>query len=336
MNKILLPIDVSSPFISRFDRSICFNIARAQASAIGKDITPWLVGRLANLQFCAVSLDGDNMNPIDWYLSPKLFYKKTFHTDDRMPHWNNRVIRDMLIQSIQRGEYIQTTFNTYYLEDDLSYGAYSRFVEVLIYGYDDTKKEFYYIRPFFSNPFSLCSVSYDKIVKAICEKDDHQIVLDSLRFNTGFVFELDEKALCRDLFNFITPRDKFSPVQQVSTPLYGVDYLKEFRKYLCRMGIDREYIDRDMFSVFCDFQTMMCMRYKYLKENGYLLEETYDAYYVQLPKLSKQFLDGCFSYNQKHNADVIKEIIGVYDQIVEIDLCLSRYMWRLLRDRIKE
>ena len=334
MDKILLPVETSPFFLSDFDRIGCVNIIRAQARAAGKDVTPWLIGQMANLQLKADLFNDNNPNLTVRYSNQKVFLKKYYQSDNRLPFWDRQTVLNLLIDTLCKGEYVCPSIDTRHLTDDASYGAYSRKADGLIYGVDKAKKEFYYIRFLPSNPVTLCVASFDEMIKAISEKENHRVEWDSMRLNPDYSFELDEVALCKDLFDFITPRDKFSPVQHMSTPLNGIDYMSAFRNYLCRVGIDCEYIDYRMFTSIYDFQTLECMRFKYLKDNGYITEETFDAFAAQLPNLSKQFLIGCLSYNQKHNAGILREVIGVYDQIVEIDLRLSEAMWRALKARI--
>ncbi len=334
MDKMILPIETSSLFLSDYDRSGCINIILAQARVSGKDVTPWLIGHMANLQLKADLFETNDTSLVELYSDQKIFLKKIFQSDNRMPCWDYENILDLLIKAIGKGEYIHAKMDAFHLKDDLGFDAYSCIVEGIIYGFDKTKKEFYYIRCFPSDPIVFCVASFDEMVKAISEREDHRVQWDSLRFNLAYSFELNETALCKDLFDFITSRDKFSPVQHMSTPLNGIDYLSAFRDYLCRVGIDYEYIDYRMFSSIYDFQTLECMRFKYLKDNGYITEDTFDALAAQLPNLSKQFLVGFLSYNQKHNAGILKDVIGVYDQIVEIDLRLSEAMWRALKVRI--
>ena len=334
MDKILLPVETSPFFLSDFDRIGCVNIIRAQARESGKDITPWLIGQMANLRFQTDLFGTNDTNLVELYSKQDIFLKKIFQSDNRMPCWDYENVLDLLIKAIDKGEYIHARMDAFHLKDDPGFGAYSCIVEGLIYGFDKTKKEFYYTRCLPSDPIVLCVASFDEMVKAISEREDHRVEWDSLRFNQDYSFELDEITLCSDLFDFITPRDKFSHVQHMSAPLGGIDYLRLFRSYICRLRVDHEYIDYRLFTSIYDFQTLECMRFKYLKGNGYITEDTFDAFAAQLPNLSKQFLIGCLSYNQKHNAGILSEIIGVYDQIVEIDLRLSEAMWRALKARI--
>ncbi len=334
MDKRILPIETSPLLISDFDHSEVTGVILAQAKAFGKDVTPWLCGQMANFRLKTDLFGKRDTDYPEWCSEQKIIFKYSFQSDTRMPFWNSVSVQDMLIESICRDEYLCAVMNAGHLSSDAGYGTFSRNIRVLIYGFDRTKKEFYYARFFPSAPITLCVASFEEAVKAISEREDHRVEWDGIRFNPEFAYELDETDLCRDLFDFITPRDKYTPIQHVSTPFNGIDYLGFFRMYLCRMGVDHEYIDRGLFASIYDYQSLLCIRLKYMKENGILPADSVDPHIMQLQQLSGAFLTGCVSYNREHNENTLKQIIVDYDQIADIDLRVSEEMWRALKARV--
>lgn len=184
-------------FLSDFDRIGCVNIIRAQARESGKDVTPWLIGQMANLQLKANLFDDNNPNLIVRYSKQKIILKKYFQSDNRLPFWDRQTVLDLHIDTLSKGEYVCPSIDTRHLTDDASCGAYSRIIDGMIYGVDKAKKEFYYIRFFPSNPVTLCVASFDEMIKAISEKESHRVEWDCMRLNPDYSFELDEIALCK-------------------------------------------------------------------------------------------------------------------------------------------
>ena len=337
MSKIILPIEENPLFLSRYESSVYFCVIQAQAKKFGKDISPWLAGQMANFHHSTSFLwEFDTIKKMDWYANQKLFFKKLYQFDNRMPGWNRQEIQDLLIRSIQQGKYIHSKMNTFFLPEDVSYQNFHRTVECLLYGVDIDKKEFYYIRFFPSQPISLCFASFDNVMNAICEKADHQILLDILQFNEEFVFQLDEKALYNDLYDFLHATRQYPSMKPNQVIRYGIASFKDFRDYLADVGLYYEYIDRKYVTSFFDFQTITAIRFRYLQENGYLSAENADFDHSQLPILSKRFLTDCIDFNQTQNGKILKKIIESFDRIFEIDVRLSQVMYDSMKIKLSK
>lgn len=334
--KVILPIEKTPLFLSRYESAICFSIIQAQAKKAGKDITPWLAGQMANVHHSTSFMwQFDTIKNMNWYADKKLFDKQSFLYDDRMPTWNRSEIIELLLQSLNRQKYIHTKINTFYVPDDVSYLSYSRNVECLIYGFDTEKETIYYARFFPDNPLTLCNISFETMLNAICEKEDHKIMLDILEFNPEFSFELNEKALSHDLYDFLNSTRQFVPMIPNREIRYGMDSLNQFRVYLTRIGVYQEFIDRKYVTFFYDFQTITGIRYQYLKESGYLSSGQDSLTAKRLQELSDCFLASCIEFNQTQNMELLKQIIKIFDEIIEIDTQLSKIMLEALKQAIK-
>ena len=336
MSKVILPIEEKPLFLSRYESSVYFSVIQAQANKHEKDITPWLAGLMANYQHSTrFRWEYDTIKRMDWYANQKLFFKKFYRYDNRMPALNGLEIKNLLIHSLRQGKYVHLQMNTFFLPNDVSYQAYHRAVECLLYGFDDDNQEFYFIRFFPSKPITLCTASFDDVLNAVCKKEDHQIILDILQFNEDFTFRLDEKTLYNDLYDFLHSTRQIPQMTPNCDIQYGVESLNRFRDYISKIGVYYEYMDRKYFSSFYDFQTIIYIRYRYLKENGYLLTDNSDQQESKLPILSKQFLMDCITFNQTQNGKLLKEIIRIFNEIAEIDIHLSQIMLNSLRRHIE-
>lgn len=336
MSKVVLPIKEEALFLSMYESSVYFSVIQAQAERMGRDITPWLVGLMANYYHCPNFLwEFDTIKRTDWYVKQELFHKKHYQYDDRMPGWDCEEIQNLLICSLKRGRYIHTKMDTFYLPDDASYQAYHRTVECLLYGFDSDRKELYFIRFFPSQPITLCVASFNAVVNAICKKENHYILLDILEFNMDFPFRLDEEALHNDLYDFLHSTRQSPRMTPGYKIVYGLKSLDSFRTYLCEVGVYYEYIDQKNITSFYDFQTITHIRYRYLKDNGYLLTDIYDSNDSQLLVLSKQFLSDCIAFNQIQSKTILKQILEAYDKIVDIDIVLSQIMFDSLKKHMR-
>ena len=325
MSRILLPFKKNPLFASsRYTSAVYFSIIEAQ----GKDIMPWVAGEMVNYQY--VPGDGwqfDTLKNMYWYDNIKLFYKQTYLFDSHIPGWKYADVFELAIRALEDHKYIHTRLNAYYLPEDAAYQSFHRTVNCLIYGYDDVKKEIYYLRFLPGDGITECCSSFNVVTEALCCKEDGQVQLELLRFNPDFEFKLNINELYNGIFDFLNSTQRNLSIVKVTPNEFGIESLKRLRNYLIQVGSNYEYIERNYYTSFYDFQVAMDIRYRYLRQCGILPSDWYDTDIFEFKNTADQFLFNCEKYNKSKEKTLLKDIVRQFDQLVEWDIGFSSEMF---------
>lgn len=118
-----------------------------------------------------------------------------------------RVI-NKIISCISDGYYIEGSFDEYEISACSAYHSFHMTHYYNIYGYDNTKEQFYAIGYTKNNKLEPFTISYTEFVKAIleCECDDNYISF--IKYNDNFKYEFDWDNVYNSMSDFLHSRSR--------------------------------------------------------------------------------------------------------------------------------
>ena len=325
MSVITLPICEKPMLIS--DENLSMSLAVLEGQGI--DIYPWLVCRYGNIkctQWNYNSFDFCENDP--WFVREGVFQRSLFLYDQNMFGANRENILDIVCYSIKHGEYIVGTFDAYYVPILNEYKNLHRRRRFLIYGVDADMSEIYFLAENADFVLTKYTVSFDDFWDSLCGNGTARILFNTFRFNTDFVFEQKTSYLKKALNEFFGTVSQSVQNSLFEHNIFGQEVLLKMREQLCKIGIVKDFIDRDFYLRFYDFQIITAFRCEKIgscTENLELLQMS-----TKLKLISNQFVDLCRQYNAIKSKRCVTDVICLFDEIVELDLLAVKNLISLL------
>ena len=333
--KKILPVETNPLFISSFETSVYFSIIKAQAELNKKDITPWLICQMANYRFNCNSLrQFDIIKNENWYAGIKLFFKRDYLFDVRIPGWDKSKIREIIQLSIDNKRYVHIKADAYYLKSDPAYKLIHIDVDCLIYGYDSEKELFYYLQHRYNNPLVFYESSISEMTEAACSRNCFRVNIDTLIYNRDFDFSFSEKTLYNSIYDFLNSTKQLINVVPDNKEYYGLEAFEKLRDYLKSIANYNDFLDWKVYSTFYDFQLASIYRCKFFLNNNYIADSKIAREVLYLSEISDTFLNKCKKYNFERNVHELAEIIELFDLIVNSDVLISKTILKTIKELV--
>lgn len=252
---------------------------------------------------------------IDIYSLPKAFL---------LANWNNSII-DFLTDLINTDFYIFINVDQYYIKKSVCYGKKHFFHELLIFGYNQTRKVFYAADNF----------EYGKYVQVEIPYDEIEIAYNNLQSKYGYETDINflrpnnKSSIPISLDRIITGIEFYLSSQPIYTDhdydcVYGIQTISHLHDSLNEI-VPGMFLDIRPFHVMYEHKMLMRMRVEYL-----LKKELHNNLIEKFAFLEEGYIalrNIVIKYNYTNNTKLINSIQGKLKEymIIEEDV-LGRFL----------
>ena len=312
MSTAILPITTAPTLVS--DERIAMSLAVLEGQSV--DVHPWLSCRYANIKYDPLALNVFDLCEDDpWFAREGVFFKSLFSCDRGMLGFDKEYLLEVISFSIENGEYVTGAFDAFYVPSKSEFGALHRKRYFLIYGIDTEHALLYLLGETAESSFGKYTLSFDDFWASIESKENRKARLEFLRFNSDFIFKPDLRCLRDSICKFLGFAAVNVSHESCDHSVCGLSALSKMREQLRELGGVREFVDRNFYLKFCDFQTFVTLRCESLSANfGDLTDMA-----AKLRTASECFFELCQRFNHKDGEVSASDIIYCFDQIVDLD-----------------
>ena len=330
MSVIMLPI-CEKPILV-YDEKLSMSLAVLEGQ--GVDIYPWLVCRYGNIKYNQINSSFFYFCEEDpWFVEDKLFIKSLFSYDQGMCGADRDNVIDIVSYSIEHGECIVGTFDAFYVPAKNEYKKLHRHCNYLIYGVDTDLSLLYLIGQNDTLNLVKYTLEFNDFWEALRGNGKPRIEFNSFRLNSSFVFESDFLNLQKSLSEFLGATSQRIQHALWERSVFGLAALRKMREYFCEIGIVHEFVDRNIYLKFFDFQTMTALRCE--KIGCYMALPELIQMSTRLRALSMRFVELCKQYNNQKSIGLVAEMVRLFDEIVALDKSAVEYMLSHIKDVTK-
>ena len=236
---------------------------------------------------------------------------------------------DFIIDCIDSNNYVHVMINYFYVPVSRTYNKNDFYHDILIYGYD-SDEEILYFRDFFnSQKYSSAKVSFSDFSNAfsqgnISSKEDYLHGMVRLyKFNNDYNYKFNIKNITNSIKSYLsgsTPEYwEIYNVGDRENTVFGIEIYTTLKNYIIRQASEGEFnIDIRPFYLLYDHKKIMCLRLKYLDEQGYFNYCNNERNIIAATEIevqAKRVVNSVIKYNISKNIDLVSRITNMIDDI---------------------
>ena len=236
---------------------------------------------------------------------------------------------DMIEHYIDKGFYIQSALNQFYLKCSENFKKYDNIHPAFIYGYNNTTKEIH-IADFYNSKYSHQTVSYDEINDSYSQfpfKSDAPkwfYATSFIKYN-DYNYEINRDLLKLSINDYLHSRDSFNKYRYSfnyydKKMYYGLDCYNLLIEH-CENA--REQLDIRPFHLLYDHKTAMKIRLNYLNQKNILSTKNFESISAQCDEMLNMTLilrNLVLKYNVTLSKSLLEKIIISCQDLKEYDL----------------
>lgn len=258
MSEILLPIQKKPIFECNLTLMFQFSILEAHVD----NIIPWAACKFTNIRFIPETGNKfELVRPANWFPKEKVFLRNRYSFRTDFPDRCRFDVLRMMILFILNGQYVNGSYDAYYIPVTDNYLKTHCYKNYLIYGVNEEKRIFHllsYTHGYEYEPFEL---SFDEFMESLNKREDKTIAFSSVGINPEYCFEPDEKERLDGLYDFEHSINRKSPLIPRDTAVYGRKALEKYEEYIRNVGYLDEYPRRDSVLAINDFAYIKGINY---------------------------------------------------------------------------
>ncbi|WP_225999270.1 BtrH N-terminal domain-containing protein [Paenibacillus sp. BJ-4] len=291
-----------------------------------KDCQPWIYSNYTNLFLSDWKNDEIFL---DFYVQTPEHHFNPWFKDSQRLH------RDLILGSIPNlvsfirsqidsGNYVWTHVDEYFIPDTPSYHTRRFAHAVLIYGYDDSTREFQLAGFFKYRSYSRTTVPYDDLKTAFehCDiYDDYLNYTHLLKINPEYhnnkIYEFDLSYFAECMENYYTSINETENYKSFYTPklysdrTFGLDIYNKLTMYFELMLSKQRTIDTRLLYTLREHKKFMNLKIKYIEQEGhYRFPAVFKDNYTRVEKETTIMLNQFLKYGITQCEDNIIKLIG--------------------------
>lgn len=238
-------------------------------SIIPQSAMPWVLNNFIQLNYVynwnIATFDSHRMlicncPAIDFYDVPKEIL------------FSNRNFKDIIIEAIDRGDYLFFYVDWYYLSLTEMYKKGHLAHEIFVYGYDTEENLFYVADNFINGKFSFEKCDFNELAQSYLYNNSDYSFVKSIRFlrvheNEGCNLNINQ--IIFGLKSYLNSSEIFNLDGQLQM-LYGMSIIDFYLKKIS--SLNEEIIDIRFFHLFYEHKLLMEMRVNYLQEKRVIID----------------------------------------------------------------
>ncbi|WP_342570436.1 hypothetical protein MKY85_18005 [Paenibacillus sp. FSL R5-0749] len=257
---------------------------------------------------------------------------------------SQRLHRDLILGSIpdfisfikdqiDSGYYVWTHVDEYYIPDTPSFRNYRFAHAVMIYGYDDTAREFQLAGFFKYRIYSRTTVSYDDLKTAFehCDiYDDYLNFTHLLKINpeyhNGKIYEFSLSYFAECMENYYTSRNETENFKSFYTPAlysdrtFGLDIYHKLIMFFEMMLSKQRTIDTRLLYTLKEHKKFMNLKIKYIEQEGhYVFPVKFKDNYIRVEQEATIILNQFLKYGMTQREDHIISLMGRLGALYQLE-----------------
>lgn len=322
MKKVL---GIRQPFINTYTSY------GAAFSILPDSALPWVLNNFIQLNFVfdwnMAAFDShwmlmNNCSTIDYYEIPKdiLFYKKDSN------------LQDIIIEGINRGDYLFFYADWYYLSVSETHGKQHLPHEIFVYGYDLDNDTVYVADNFNHGKFIFTQCSFQELTEAYMNIDSEYSYMGTIRYlrvheNTGY--KLNVNQIVCGLDAYINSKELYN-INRNYEMLHGISIINYFLERM--ISVRGDALDIRFFHLSYEQKKLMELRVRYLMEQGIIKKDV--AFFDEFVALKKKALilrNMVMKYEISRDDTLFLKIYKELECVKEHDIKLFGKLSRLLK-----
>lgn len=235
---------------------------------------------------------------------------------------------DFIINCIDSNNYVHTMINYFYIPVSHMYNKNDFYHDILIYGYD-LDKGILYFRDFLNGlKYSSAEVSFSDFTKAFSQgnstnKQDYLHGMVRLyKFNNDYDYKFNIKNIINSIKSYLSGKTpeywELYNVGDRENTVFGVEIYTTLKNYIIRQAKGEFYIDIRPFYLLYDHKRIMCLRLKYLDEQGCFNDCDNKSNIIAAAEIefqAKTIINLIIKYSINKNINLISRITNMLDDI---------------------
>jgi hypothetical protein len=246
-----------------------------------------------------------------------LHYFYSDRLDDSMTKHIHCDINEFISMQIVNRYYCAAWIDTFYIPGELFYNQRHITHGILIYQYDDKKREYHALAYTNKNStYQTITVPYDCLTKAF--QSEFFAMLDFFKLNHGIIPNFDEKSLRKKLRAYALSED-YDLDDNKATPkwrakIYGRNVCYRLRSYLSECAESKVAIDLRYITVFIEHKKSLIETFKLFEESTNSIE--FEQLSAQMKELCERILLLAIRYNTQQSQGELNQLLSVFDTIL--------------------
>ena len=254
-----------------------------------------------------------NRNP--WFCHEMLFL-------DTLTN-NNINVLEFITNCIDLGKYVETSINHFYIPDSNFYKQKALIHDILIYGYDRSKKVIY-TYGYLNNELKKSELTYDDFLQAFMNSGQN-LHINLLKKTNDFSYAFDIQWVIDQIEDYVFSRNTYERFRMYRNPpcnsIFGLDTYKYLIDYLEALNLKKTDIyDIRHLQILYEHKKCMVKRIQYMIEVN--IRGNLDKYYKEYEKIRRStyrirtsFLKLKFS----RNTNILEKAILELTQVSKIE-----------------
>ena len=246
-----------------------------------------------------------------------LHYFYSDRLDDSMTKHIHCDINEFISMQIVNRYYCAAWVDAFYIPDELFYKQRHITHGILIYQYDDEKREYQALAYTNKNStYQTITVPYDCFTKAF--QSDFFAMLDFFKLNFGMLPKFNEEIARKKLQAYLHSEDydlddnKNTPKKDAT--LYGKNVCYSLRDYIAECSTNKSVIDLRYITIFTEHKKSILETLKLFEPNENIIE--FEKCYTQMKRLCEKLLILAIRYNSHMDPLYSKQLLSTFDTIL--------------------
>lgn len=250
MGAVLLPIQEKPMFECNLTLMFQFSILEAHVH----NIIPWTACRFTNIRFIPETGNKfELVRPANWFPEEKVFLRNRYTLRTDFPDECRFDVLHMISGFILNGQYVNGSYDSYYIPASDNYLQKHCYKNYLIYGIDKDNQLLYIIGYTKGFNYETFTVGFEQFLDSLNKREDKSFTINSVCINPDYKFEYDEQMLREGLYDFEHSINRKVPLIPRDTAIYGRKALEIFDEYMRHVGYLDEYPRRDSVLSIADY-----------------------------------------------------------------------------------
>lgn len=298
---------------------LCF--IQGNAEMIGKDITPWLIGKYLNCVFDEKAYD--NRYEIcmhDWWGHEEHVIYHQHISMFKHIYINLKIdVLHMVKKIIDQECYISGYYNEKYIPGKEAFGVEDYDHDYIVYGYNDEKQVLYSVGYLANRKFVPFEIPYKNFIDGLLCTSSKKLEFNIWNFNSEFQFKADYQKIKCGFNDYITSSNSYGMQDGKS---YGIDANKKFVEFIyARASLPgKKFIDDRYTRAFFEQKKIqyMCAKYLYHEKVISISNEDLDLMHDVYLKANSIYLL-TIKFNMTHDKSLLKNIVAISEEINDIE-----------------
>lgn len=326
MSSKVLPITTHTLVECNLTLMFQFSILQSSSS----DVIPWLINKYTNIQHNPATDDKfELVRDSNWFPKDKVFHRHYYSLKTDYKDSEDFRLLDMIRSLLEDDQYVNGSFDSYYVPTSDNYRIIHCIKNYLVYGYNDELQELHIVS--YTNDYTYDSfvINYCDFILAIKNRYDNTIIINGIKVKPGFDFSLKTEQICNGLYDFLNSCHRDDYLSLGPKKIYGVACLEEYKRYLQNVGYMTEFIRRGSYYSIHDYQMIMCLRAEVLIKRNALLDNL-TTLIDELRLYAEDFKNNCQLYNATRDITILKTIIDLFEVSSALTVSLAQKVYDTL------